>query len=80
MKLWTDYQFRTTFLTLVFNISANNRASHTPSHAAAQTTIYSASQENNATTFCFCEHQLTGLDPRKDIIPKVLFQSSISLA
>jgi hypothetical protein len=42
--------------------------------------MYSASQVESATTFCFWDCQLMGLLPRKNSTPVVLLRESTSLA
>uniref|UniRef100_A0A0A9CCE6 Uncharacterized protein n=1 Tax=Arundo donax TaxID=35708 RepID=A0A0A9CCE6_ARUDO len=42
--------------------------------------MYSASQLDSATTFCFADCQLIGASPRKKITPVVLFLLSTSPA
>jgi hypothetical protein len=48
--------------------------------APEQATIYSDSQLNCATTFCFVDCQVIGLFAKKKIIPVVLFLASTSPA
>uniref|UniRef100_A0A0A9BHB1 Uncharacterized protein n=1 Tax=Arundo donax TaxID=35708 RepID=A0A0A9BHB1_ARUDO len=60
--------------------SASNRANHIAWQVAVAVAIYSASQLDNATTFCLVDCQQIGLSPRKKIIPVVLFLLSTSPA
>ncbi|WVZ90943.1 hypothetical protein U9M48_037193 [Paspalum notatum var. saurae] len=52
-------------------MSPSSLLSQTAWHAADAPTMNSASQEDNATTRCFCESHVTGFPPRKKITPVV---------
>ena len=60
--------------------SLSSRASHTPWQVAFATAMYSASQEERATTFCFEDYQVMVLLPRKKTMPLVLLRWSMSPA
>jgi hypothetical protein len=55
--------------------SAMRQLRHTPWYVVAATATYSASHEDVAATFCFCEDQVTVMSPRKKATPYVLLRS-----
>jgi len=59
---------------------ARRRANHTPWQAAVAAAMYFASQEDSATTLCFCDCQVMTLLPRKKRTPVVLLRVSMSPA
>jgi hypothetical protein len=59
---------------------AKSQASQTPWQDVVTVAIYSASQEDRATTFCFADYQVIGLPPRKKMTPLVLLPVSMSPA
>jgi hypothetical protein len=60
--------------------SASTRASHNAWHVAFAAMIYSDSQLDYATTFCFVDCHVIGLFAKKKITHVVLFLVSISPA
>jgi hypothetical protein len=69
-----------TFLGSSPTISPSNLLSQIAWQDSVEAAMYSASQLEMATIFCFYEAQVTSLDPRRNTRPDVLFRSSKSPA
>jgi hypothetical protein len=82
LRLITDSfsTFSTTAFCSSLIRSINRRVSHTPCQVLAAAAMYSASHDDNVTTFCLLDCQVIGFLPRKYSSPLVLRLSSGSLA